>query len=795
MKERIFLLITILTLSFAGYSQSNHTISGYVKEKLNGEELIGVNIIVGGFTGTVTNEYGFYSITVPHGIYNLKVSYLGFKPIDREVDLTQDIKIDFELEEDNYELEEVQVTSSKQKQTASVRSTEMSVVQLSSKTVKRLPITLGEPDVIRSLQLLPGVSSVNDAATGFNVRGGSADQNLVLLDDGPIYNASHIFGFFSVFNSNAIKDVKLYKGGIPAIYGGRLSSVLDVKQREGNIKDFSGEVGIGTIAANLLLEGPIAKKENGEGKGSFMLAGRRTYADLFTGLVEDLDGTTANFYDLNLKANYNLNEKNRIFLSGYFGRDRFELESFLGTVWGNATGTLRWTSILNEKLFLQTSAIYSNYDYNLDNLRSGSEFTWSSNIVNYILKPRLSWYINSNNTLRTGIDFTYYDFNPGEIGAIEGSSINPQQFQEKRAIETAAYVDFKQNLSDKFSFQYGIRVSNFNRIGQDNVLQYETGNPLTYNAVQDIWEENEVIGTESFSSGESIENFYGFEPRFSARYLVNDDTSLKFSYNRNYQYIHLISNTTSPTPLDIWAPSGQYLEPQYADQFALGYFKSLKDGEYDFNVEAYYKEMYDVTDFIDGADLLFTENIETQVVQGDARAYGLELQLSKNRGDLTGWLSYTLARSERQILGINNNEYYPSNNDQLHELNLVGMYKLNSRWDFSANWIFGSGRPVTFPTSRYSQNGLVVGDYQNRNGDRLPAYHRLDVAATLNPKKGRKGKWIFSIANLYNRLNAASIYFNEVSEVNDVEVATGETQATRLAFFGIVPSVMYQFKF
>ncbi|MEM9650187.1 MAG: TonB-dependent receptor, partial [Bacteroidota bacterium] len=436
-----------------------------------------------------------------------------------------------------------------------------------------------------------------------------------------------------------------------------------------------------------------------------------------------------------------------------------------------------------------------NYDYNLDNLRSGSEFTWSSNIVNYILKPRLSWYINSNNTLRTGIDFTYYDFNPGEIDAIEGSSINPQQFQEKRAVETAAYVDFKQNLSDKLSLQYGIRVSNFNRIGQDNVLQYETGNPLTYNAVQDIWEENEVIGTESFSSGESIENFYGFEPRFSARYLVNDDTSLKLSYNRNYQYIHLISNTTSPTPLDIWAPSGQYLEPQYADQFALGYFKSLKDGAYDFNVEAYYKEMYDVTDFIDGADLLFTENIETQVVQGDARAYGLELQFSKNRGDLTGWLSYTLARSERQILGINNNEYYPTNNDQLHELNLVGMYKLNSRWDFSANWIFGSGRPVTFPTSRYSQNGLVVGDYQNRNGDRLPAYHRLDVAATLNPKKGRKGKWIFSIANLYNRLNAASIYFNEVSEVNDVEVATGETQATKLAFFGIVPSVMYQFKF
>ena len=324
----------------------------------------------------------------------------------------------------------------------------------------------------------------------------------------------------------------------------------------------------------------------------------------------------------------------------------------------------------------------------------------------------MSWFINSNNTLRTGIDFTYYDFNPGEITPIEGSSINPQTFQEKRAIETAAYVDLKQNLSEKLSLQYGFRISNFNRIGQDNVLQYQTGSPLSYNAIQDVWEQNEVVGTNSFSSGESIENFYGFEPRFSARYLLDDDSSLKFSYNRNYQYIHLISNTTSPTPLDIWTPSGQYLEPQFADQLALGYFKSLNDGAYDFNVEAYYKEMNDVTDFIDGADLLFTENIETQVVQGDARAYGLEFQLSKNRGDFTGWLSYTLARSERQILGINNNEYYPSNNDQLHELNLVGMYKLNDRWDFSANWIYGSGRPVTFPTGRYSQNGLVVADYQ-----------------------------------------------------------------------------------
>ncbi len=793
MKTKLLLLM-LLTGSLA-FAQTEYTLSGYVKEQASGEELFGVNILLNKTTGTVTNEYGFYSISAPEGTYQIEISYLGFKTVTREITLTQDTQLNFELQDETNQLEEVVITGNKTSQTASVRSTEMSVVQLNSKTIKKLPAILGEPDLIKSIQLLPGVSSVNEASSGFNVRGGSADQNLVLLDDATIYNASHLFGFFSVFNTNAVKDVKLYKGGIPSIYGGRLSSVLDVKQREGNIKEFGGEVGIGLIAANALIEGPIAKGDREEGKGSYMLAGRRTYFDLFTGFVEDFEDTQAYFYDLNLKANYNINDKNRLFLSGYFGRDRFEIDNFLGTVWGNASGTLRWTSILSDKLFLQTSAIFSNYDYNLDNLRTGSEFRWSSNIINYNLKPRLTWYINSKNTLRTGLDFTYYNFNPGEIAPLEGSAINPQKFQEKNAIESAAYIDFKQQVSDKLSLQYGIRVSNFNRIGRDNIQLYETGSPLTYNATLDVWEENAVIGETTFSGGNSIENFYGFEPRFSARYLINEDNSVKFSYNRNYQYIHLISNTTSATPLDIWAPSGPYLKPQYADQFAIGYFKSLKNNKYDFNIEAYYKTMNDVTDFVDGADLLFTENIETQVVQGDARAYGLELQVNKNTGKLRGWLSYTLARSERNILGINNNEYYPANSDQLHELNLVGIYKLNDRWDFGANFVFGSGRPVTFPTGQYEQNGLVVADYQNRNGDRLPAYHRLDVSATLNPKRGGRGKWIFSIANLYNRQNAASIYFREISEVNDVEVATGETEATKLSFFGIVPSVTYQFKF
>lgn len=789
------LYVSILfVLSFiTAQAQDQYTLSGYIKDKASGESLWGVTIIVSPNKGTITNEYGFYAIKLDKGTYKVSVTYVGYKTAEKEIVLDGDKTISFELEEDSTELDAVVIEADKS--TKAVQSTEMSVVTLSSKTIKKLPSILGEPDLLKSIQLLPGVSSVNDAASGFNVRGGSADQNLILLDDAVIYNASHLFGFFSVFNTDAVKDLKLYKGGIPSVYGGRLSSVLDIKQKEGNVKQFNGELGIGIISSKGLVEGPIFKGDKEEGKGSYMLAGRTSYIGLFAGLSDEFKDTKLSFYDLNLKANYKINKNNRIFLSGYFGRDNFQIDNFLGTRWGNASGTLRWTSVLSDDLFLQTSAIFSSYDYNLDNLRSGSEFRWSSNILNYNFKPKLTWFINSNNTLKTGFDYTYYNFQPGEIAPIKGSSINPEKFREKFASEVGVYVDLKQKVSEKLSLQYGFRISNFNRIGKDIIPTYATGSPLTYTATQDLYTENEVIGETSYNKGKTIKDFYGFEPRFSARYLINDRSSIKFSYNRMYQYLHLISNTTSATPLDVWAPSGPFLKPQYADQVALGYFKSFKDNTYDFNAEVYYKKMNDVTDFIDGADLLFTESIETEVAQGEGRAYGFELQVNKNKGNFTGWLSYTLARSERKVLGINNNQFYAANNDQLHELNLVGMYKLNDRWDFGGNFVFGSGKPVTYPTGQYEQNGIVVADYQNRNGDRLPTYHRLDISATLNPKKGNNGKWIFSLANVYNRQNAASIYFREISQVNDVDMATGETEAIKLSYFGIVPSVTYQFKF
>ncbi|UOY08272.1 TonB-dependent receptor [Muricauda sp. SCSIO 64092] len=788
-------LAVLLTLCQSIHAQKEYTLSGFVKDAGSGEALYGVDVIVGPSNGTTTNEYGFYSITVPVGTYTLSIGYLGFTTITTEINLDQDIKRDFELTEQTNELDEVVVTLKSLKRTADVQSTEMSVVALKAQTIQKLPAILGEPDVLKSIQLLPGVSSVNEAANGFNVRGGSADQNLVLLDEGIIYNASHLFGFFSVFNTNAVSDVKLYKGGIPSLYGGRLSSVLDIKQREGNSKEFKGLAGIGLISGNVLVEGPINKKGRDKGKGSYMVAGRRSWLDLFTFLSSEFNDTKLFFYDLNLKANYSLNENNRLYLSGYFGRDNFEIDELLGTIWGNASGTLRWTSLFNEKLFFQTSAVYSSYDYNLDNLRSGSEFRWQSNITNFNLKPRLTWYINGNNTLRLGGEGTYYNFKPGEISPLNDSPINPETFREKFALESGAYLDFEQKLSEKISLRYGVRWSNFQRLGREEINQYANGAPLTYNPTFDQYERNQVIGKEVFGSGDVIESYNGLEPRFSARYLINDGNSLKLSYNRMYQYLHLISNTTSATPLDVWAPSGPFLKPQYSDQVALGYFRSFKDNAYDFNLEVYYKDLNDVTDFVDGADLLFTETIETETVQGEGRAYGMEFQLNKNKGNLTGWLSYTLARSESRILGINRNEWYPTNSDQTHEINLVGLYRWNERWDLSANFVFGSGRPVTYPSGRYEQNGLVVADYSDRNGNRLPTYHRLDVGATLNPKKGKKGKWIFSIANLYNRLNASSIFFREVGEVNGVETATGQTEAIKLSFFGIVPSVTYQFKF
>ncbi|OYQ47172.1 hypothetical protein CHU92_01155 [Flavobacterium cyanobacteriorum] len=786
------LLLLIIFVADSIYAQEKKVISGYITDAKSGEKLFGVSIFDSKGNTTTTNEYGYFSLPVEGETTQITISYTGYKNIVKEI-TGNNLRLDVALEQAVEELAEVVVT----KKRNTVQSSEIGTATLKASVIKKLPAILGEPDVLKTIQLLPGVSSVNEASSGFNVRGGSADQNLVLLDDATIYNASHLFGFFSVFNPDAIKDVKLYKGGIPAYYGGRLSSVLDVRQKEGNKKEFNGEAGIGLISSRVLVEGPFAKRDSADARGSYMVAARRSYIDAFTFIDDEFKDTRLYFYDLNLKTNYELNAKNNLYLSGYFGRDRFKLPGLIGTTWGNATGTLRWTSILSDKLFLQTSAVYSNYDYELDNLRSGSEYTWKSRISNFNIKPRLTWYYNNDVTARAGLDILYYVFSPGEISPLNNSSVNSQTFSKKYSLENGAYVDTEYKISDKLLIQPGLRFSNFSRLGRETINQYNNGMPIFYNPVQDVYEENEVISGRNYKRGEIISRFNNLEPRLSFRYLLNENSSVKAGYNRMYQYIHLVTNTTSPTPLDVWTPSGPYIKPQSADQVGIGYYRSFLNNAYELSVESYYKRLYNVTDFKEGADLLFREDIETQLIQGTGRAYGVEVLLNKYEGNFTGWISYTLSKSETKITGINNSRYYPNNADQLHRLNIVGMYKLGERWEFGGIFSLSTGRPVTYPTGRYEQNGLVVADYNSRNGSRLPTYHRLDLSATLNPKpgSGKTGKWIFSLVNVYNRQNASSIYFREVSEVNDVEVATGRTEAVKLSFFGIVPSVTYEFKF
>ncbi|MEY3238705.1 MAG: hypothetical protein RIR11_143 [Bacteroidota bacterium] len=788
-------LCFFVCFSYLAAAQKNLTVSGYVKEKSSGETLIGVTISAGEGRGTASNEYGFYSLSLPAGEHRLRFNYLGYAVFEKTVNLSTDLRLEVELESATTNLQEVVVSAKPQNE--QVQAVEMGNKTISILTVKKLPAVIGEADVLRAIQLLPGVSSTSEASSGFNVRGGGADQNLILLDEATIYNATHLFGLFSVFNADAIKDVKLYKGGIPATYGGRLSSVLDVRQKEGNNRHFQGEAGIGLISSRLLLEGPFAKKSDGTGRGSFMLAGRRSYLDIFTKLSKEFRENKLYFYDLNFKTNYALGERNKIYLSGYFGRDNFKLPALVASNWGNASGTLRWTSNWGEKWFFQTSAIASRYDYSLDNLRSGYEFSWKSDILNFNIRPRATWYLNANNTVKIGADAVGYVFKPGQIAPLKNSPIKAKTFAENRAAELGLYASNEQKINSKFALEYGLRWSNFWRLGAENTRLYESGTPLRFDSLRNTYLRNPQIGSKNYASNEIISHFNALEPRLSMRYLLDSRNSIKLGYNKMYQYIHLISNTTSPTPLDIWTPSGPYIQPQNADQIALGYFTNLADDAYEVSIETYFKKINNLTDFVDGADLLFNENIESQTVKGRGRAYGAELQISKNSGRLTGWLSYTLAKSQGKIQGVNNGNWYSTNSDQRHQLNLVGFYKLTRRWELGGNFIFGSGRPVTYPSGKYQSNGLVVADFSLRNGGRLPAYHRLDLSATLNPRPSAKweGQWVFSVINVYNRLNAASIFFREIAEVGDLEIATGTTQAVKTAFFPIIPSVSYNFKF
>lgn len=771
-------------------AQNKYTLSGIVTDNSTTETIIGVNIIIPELkNGTVTNEYGFYSLTLEEGTYQLQISYLGFKTVNLTLELDADKTLNFKLEESVESLDEIIINEDVEK--LNIRKPQMSVNSLSINTIKQMPVVLGEVDVIKSITLLPGVTNAGEGSSGFNVRGGSADQNLILLDEATIFNSSHLFGFFSVFNPDAIKDIKLYKGGVPAKYGGRVSSVLDIYQKEGNNEEFHLNGGIGLVSSRLLAEGPIKK-----GKGSFLFGGRSSYAHLFLPLF-DLDNV-AYFYDLNTKLSYRLNEKNSVYLSGYFGRDVFSLGDSFTNTYGNTVLNFRWNHLFSNKLFSNFSAIYSDYFYGLTLDFVG--FDWESGITNFNVKYDLKHYISDTFKLEYGLNSIYYKFNPGEIEPIdENSGINPDKLIDKYAFENAIYIDAEHKISDKLSLSYGARLSTFHRLGQDELNVYQDNNPLNFNNQLQVYEIAEPIGTESFSRSDVLESFANIEPRASLAYQLNESSSVKASYNRMSQYLHLLSNTSSPTPLDVWAPSGRFIEPQILDQVALGYFKSINDNAYSVEVETFYKTIKNRIDYIDSANLIANDAIEQVILNGEARAYGLEVLLRKNEGRFKGWLAYTLSKSEQRTpgrtpleTGINNGNWYNTPWDKTHDITLTGSYELNKKWSFNTNFLFQTGIPATFPNGQYQFNGIIIPVYEARNSSRLTNYHRLDLSVNFNPKpdsqKRFKGQWVFSLYNIYNRRNATNITFRE-------NRMSGRNEATRLAIFGIVPAVTYNFQF
>ncbi len=788
--RKIFTVILICITTIQIIAQEKYTLSGTITDAESNETLIGVSILFPELSnGVVTNSYGFYSITLPAGIYNVQVSYLGYSTITKSITLSKNIRSNFALEQSLESLDEVVIEEKVER--VRIRKPQMSVNALSAETIKDIPVVLGEADVIKAILLLPGVTSAGEGASGFNVRGGAADQNLILLDEATIFNSSHLFGFFSVFNPDAIKDLKLYKGGIPARYGGRVSSVLDIYQKEGNSKEFKVNGGIGAVASRLLVEGPIIKD-----KAAFLFGGRASYAHLFLPLF-DLNNS-AYFYDLNTKINYKINNNNSLYLSGYFGRDLFSIDESFRNVYGNAVGNLRWNHIFSDKLFSNASLIYSDYDYGLDLDFVG--FEWDSGITNINAKYDVTYYANEKFKIYAGLNNLYYTFNPGRIQPNgPDSGIVEDQLTKKFANEFAAYIDIEHKVTQDLSLEYGLRYSNFIRLGQDEINVYRNNEAVIFDPLLLIYQGADPIGVQNPSRSDQLATFDALEPRLAASYAFNDNTSIKASYTRLVQYLHLLSNTSSPTPLDIWTPSGPFIDPQKLDQFAVGYFKNFYAGnkEYTLETEVFYKSIDNRIDYIDGAQLIANDAIEQVILQGEARAYGLEFLLRKNEGKLKGFLAYTLSKSEQRTpgrtpeeLGINGGEWYNTPYDKTHDISMNLSYSLSDKWKFGSNFLFQTGQPTNFPTGQFEFQGITIPTFGLRNEQRLPEYHRLDISATLTPKanlgRKRQSEWVFSVYNIYNRRNAASINFRQ----NE-----GANEAIRTSIFGIIPSVTYNFKF
>jgi hypothetical protein len=757
--KSLFLLF-LITFSFNSISAQKFTISGTIRDARSGEELIGASTTVKELAGVgvVCNEYGFYSLTLKSGTYTLKTSFVGYQDILNTINLDKDLKLDIKLSS-GQELEAVTISAKKENE--NVTKAQMGVEKLDIGEISKIPVLFGEKDVLKTIQLLPGVKSAGEGNSGFYVRGGASDQNLILLDEAPVYNASHLLGFFSTFNSDAIKDVTLIKGNSPAQYGGRLSSVLDVKMNEGNDKDYQVKGGIGLISSRVSVEGPIQKE-----KSSFLVTGRRTYADLFLKASEDFKDNKLYFYDFNAKANYRINDNNRVFLSGYFGRDVLGFGTSTGIDWGNKTGTLRWNSLINKKLFSNTSFIYSDYNYNIKIGAGDKTFNINSEIKDINLKQEFQFFPKPESSWRFGFNTIHHTLTPSRFS---GDSLNTKPKESRYALENAIYATNTYSVNSRLNVDYGLRVSSYSILGGGTFNRYN-GDVL--------------IDSIKVADGSFGKTYFNLEPRLSASYKLSDNSSVKAAYGRNTQNLHLLSNSTASSPTDSWIGNSYNIKPEIADQVSLGFFRNFAENQYEFSAEAYYKNMQNQVDYKNGADINTAPDVESELLYGKGRAYGLELYLKKKTGRFTGWVSYTLSKTEKQIDGINNGDWYNAKQDRTHDLSIVGMYQLSKKWSLAATWVYYTGNAVTFPSGKYDVKGNTVLLYSERNGYRMPAYHRLDLSATLEKKHG---SWNFGLYNAYGRENAYQITFADNPDDKT------RTQATQLALFKWVPSVTYNF--
>jgi hypothetical protein len=770
MTRKIIYLLLILSSNI--YSANKHTISGTITDASSGESLIGTSISLKEINGTgvTTNAYGYYSLTLADGNYNLIISYLGYKTQNIAIVLNENKMLNIKLVPNSQQLDEVEITAVRKNN--NITSNEMGVERLQIKEISKIPVLFGEADIMKTLKLTPGIKSVGEGSGGMYVRGGNNSQNLILLDEATVYNADHLLGFFSTFNSDAIKDVQMFKGTAPAEYGGRISSVLDIKMNDGNNQKYHVGGGIGLISSRLNVEGPLVK-----GKSSFLVSARRTYADLFLKLSPDelINGNQLYFYDLNAKINYTINEKNRLYLSGYFGRDIFKFQDRFGIDWGNSTGTLRWNHIWNEKLFSNTSVIYADYDYRI-NIEQDAGFSLTSIIKNWNFKHEFQYFLNSKNTLSFGVNSILHSIIPGQLETTEDSDINPIELQEKFAVDNGLYISNVWKPSYNLNINYGLRLAVYHLFGPGEFYTYQDA---------------EVNSTKTFAKGEIVQTYFNLEPRINIAYIMNDRNSFKASYTRNTQNLHLISNSTSSTPTDIWISSSNNVKPEIGDQVSMGYFTNFAKDKYQISSEIYYRWMQNQLDLRNGANINANDKIEGELLFGKGRAYGLELLFKKTQGKLTGWIGYTYSKTERLIDGINNNNWYPARQDITHDVSIVGIYDLSKKWSISATWVYNTGNAVTFPSGKYLINNNVQYYFTERNGYRMPAYHRLDLGATWTLKKTKKfeSSLNFSVYNAYGHKNPYSIDFEQD------ETDPTKTNAVMTYLFTYVPSITYNFKF